>query len=123
MNITTFNSNKLLLAFLIIFSISCSSDKESVSSEKSSWSMSDGIEFPKDRPLARAEDGVMLSNGTLIVADKRYGLAKINRSGQVDPFGNFESLGYEHNQTKVEPDPNGVHLHPDEKYVLTSDAL
>ena len=106
MNITTFNSNKLLLAFLIIFSISCSSDKESVSSEKSSWSMSDGIEFPKDRPLARAEDGVMLSNGTLIVADQRYGLAKINSSGQVEPFGNFELLGYEHNPPKVESGPN-----------------
>ena len=100
MNITTFNSSKLLLAFLIIFSISCSSDKESVSNEKSTWSMSDGIEFPEDRPLARAEDGVMLSDGTLIVADQRYGLAKINSTGQVEPFGNFESLGYEHNPPK-----------------------
>ena len=123
MNITTFNSSKLLLAFLIIFSISCSSDKESVSSEKSSWSMSDGIEFPKDRPLARAEDGVMLSNGTLIVADQRYGLAKINSSGQVEPFGNFESLGYEHNPPKVESGPNGVHLTPDEQYVITADVF
>ena len=63
MNLATFRPNKLLLAFAIIFSISCSSDKESASSEKSTWSLSDGVEFPKDRPLARAEDGVMLSDG------------------------------------------------------------
>ena len=123
MNITTFSSRKLLLAFLIIFSISCSSDKESVSSEKSTWSLSDGVEFPKDRPLARAEDGVMLSDGTLIVADQRYGLVKIDESGTVEPFGNFQSIGYKHNPPETESGPNGVHLSPDNLFIFTADVF
>tara|TARA_B000000475_G_scaffold101189_1_gene82005 strand:- start:210 stop:1286 length:1077 start_codon:yes stop_codon:yes gene_type:complete len=123
MNITTFSSRKLLLAFLIIFSISCSSDKENVSSEKSTWSLSDGVEFPKDRPLARAEDGVMLSDGTLIVADQRYGLVKVDKSGAVEPFGNFQSIGYKHNPPEIESGPNGVHFSPDKTHIFTADVF
>ena len=123
MNIITFNLSKLLLAFTIIFSISCSSDMESVSSKKSNWSLSDGVEFPKERPLARAEDGVMLSDGTLIVADQRYGLVKINESGTVEPFGNFQSLGYKHSPPEIESGPNGVHLSPDNLFIFTADVF
>ena len=59
----------------------------------------------------------------MIVADQRYGLAKIDLSGKVSPFGNFEALDYEHNPPKVESGPNGVHLSPDKKYVLTADVF
>ena len=100
--------------------ISCSTEK---ASHTSFWTISDGLEYPENRPLSRAVDGVILADGTLIVADQRYGLAKIDLSGKVSPFGNFEALDYEHNPPKVESGPNGVHLSPDKKYVLTADVF
>ena len=122
MKTTSLFFKNLLLISTLVFVISCSSNEES-SSKKSTWNMSDGKEFPENRPLSRAEDGVMLSDGTLIVADQRHGLAKINTSGKVEPFGDFQSLGYEHNPPKVESGPNGVHLTPDKKYVITTDVF
>lgn len=114
---------KDLFLFLIIFFIfnSCSSEK--ISSNEISWSLADGKIFPQDKTLSRAEDGVMLSDGTLIVADQRLGLAMIDNNGGVTPFGNFKELDYEHNPPKVESGPNGVHLSPDKKYVLTADVF
>ena len=104
----------------MFLTISCSTEK---ASHTSFWTISDGLEYPENRPLSRAEDGVILADGTLIVADQRYGLAKIDLSGKVSPFGNFEALDYEHNPPKVESGPNGVHLSPDKKYVLTADVF
>ena len=46
----------------------------------------------QEGPWPRAEDGVELPDGTLIVADQRYGLAKIDTAGNVEPFGNFEAV-------------------------------
>ena len=112
---------KTLLPFILLFIIGCSA--EDSSSNKSSWSLSQGMEFPKGNQLSRAEDGVMLDDGTLIVADQRHGLAKIDLSGNVTPFGNFEALEYAHNPPKVESGPNGVHLSPDKKFVLTADVF
>ena len=112
---------KTLLPFIILFIIGCSA--EDSSSNKSSWSLSEGMEYPKGNQLSRAEDGVILDDGTLIVADQRHGLAKIDLSGNVTPFGNFEALEYAHNPPKVESGPNGVHLSPDKKFVLTADVF
>ena len=112
---------KNLLPFIILFIIGCSA--EDSSSNKSSWSLSEGMEYPKGNQLSRAEDGVILDDGTLIVADQRHGLAKIDLSGNVTPFGNFEALEYAHNPPKVESGPNGVHLSPDKKFVLTADVF
>jgi sugar lactone lactonase YvrE len=112
---------KTLLPFILLFIISCSAEDDS--SNKSSWNLSEGMEYPKGNQLSRAEDGVLLDDGTLIVADQRYGLAKIDLSGKVTPFGNFDALDYEHNPPKVESGPNGVHLSPDKKYVLTADVF
>ena len=38
-------------------------------------------------------------------------------------FADSSSLDYEHNPPKVESGPNGVHLSPDKKYVLTADVF
>ena len=73
--------------------------------------------------MSRAEDGVMLADGTLIVADQRYGLIRIEPSGKVSPFGNFEALGYEHNPPEVDSGPNGVHLTPNKQYAVTADGF
>ena len=113
---------KTLLPSLLFFTIiSCS--LEDNSSNKVSWNLSEGMKYPEGNRLSRAEDGVILSNGTLIVADQRYGLSKIDLSGNVSPFGGFESLDYEHNPPKVESGPNGVHLTPDKQYVITADVF
>ena len=79
---------KTLLPFIFLFIIGCSA--EDSSSNKSSWSLSEGMEYPKGNQLSRAEDGVMLDDGTLIVADQRHGLAKIEVDGTVEPFGKFD---------------------------------
>ena len=112
---------KAHMLFLLFLIVSCS--VEDNSSKKASWNISDGVEYPEGGKLTRPEDGIMLSDGTLIVADQRYGLAKIDLSGKVSPFGNFEALDYEHNPPKVESAPNGVHLTPDKQYIITADVF
>ena len=69
----------IFIVSFIIFLISCtnSNNEEANSTNQNTWHLSDGVEFPANRPLSRAEDGVFLNDGTLIVADQRYGLAKI----------------------------------------------
>ena len=111
----------VLIFFTIFLAISCSVENDS--SNKVSWSISEGVEYPEGGKLSRAEDGVMLADGTLIVADQRHGLSIIDLSGNVTPFGDFESLGYEHNPPKIESGPNGVHLTPDKQHVITADVF
>ena len=124
MTILTLNLKRILaLICACLFIISCSESDESLSSGTASWTLLDAEEFPKDRPLSRVEDGVMLLDGTLIVADQRYGLAQVDVSGEVTPFGNFQVLGYEHNPPELEAGPNGINLTPDRQSVLTADVL
>ena len=114
-------TSKVLLSILLVLIISCSAEDNS--SNKVSWDLSEGVKFPEGEKLSRAEDGVMLADGTLIVADQRYGLIRIELSGKVSPFGNFEALGYEHNPPEVDSGPNGVHLTPNKQYVVTADVF
>ena len=111
----------VLIFFTIFLAISCSVENDS--SNKVSWSISEGVEYPEGGKLSRAEDGVMLADGTLIVADQKHGLSVIDQSGNVTPFGDFEALGYEHNPPKIESGPNGVHLTPDKQHVITADVF
>ena len=115
MHVKNISIRKFFFLPLLLVLISCSNEK--------SWNFFDGVKFPEGTQLSRAEDGVILSNGTLIVADQRYGLAKIDLAGNVTPFGDFEALDYEHNPPKVESGPNGVHLTPDNQYVITADVF
>ena len=115
MHVKNISIRKFFFLPFLLALISCSNEK--------SWNFSDGVKFPEGTQLSRAEDGVILSNGTLIVADQRYGLAKIDLAGNVTPFGDFEALDYEHNPPKVESGPNGVHLTPDNQYVITADVF
>ena len=115
MHVKNISIRKFFFLPLLLVLISCSNEK--------SWNFFDGVKFPEGTQLSRAEDGVIISNGTLIVADQRYGLAKIDLAGNVTPFGDFEALDYEHNPPKVESGPNGVHLTPDNQYVITADVF
>ena len=115
----------IFILSIVIFLISCtnSNNEEANFTNKNTWHFSDGVEFPANRPLSRAEDGVFLNDGTLIVADQRYGLAKIEVDGTVEPFGKFNELGYSHNPPAVESGPNGVHLTPDKEFIITADVF
>ena len=115
------NLKKAHLLFFLFLVASCSF--EDGSSKKVSWNISDGSKYPEGGKLSRPEHGVMLADGTLIVADQRYGLAKIDLFGKVSPFGNFEALDFEHNPPKVESAPNGVHFTPDKKHIITADVF
>jgi sugar lactone lactonase YvrE len=115
---------KLFLLLLLPLAFgSCALDTNELSNRKNTWNISDGVEFPNNRPLSRSEDGVMLPDGTLIVADQRYGLAKIDITGSVEPFGNFNAIGYMHNPPAIESGPNGVHLSPQKTHILTADIF
>ena len=87
------------------------------------WKLSDGVEYPTGRLLTRSEDGVMLPDGSLIVADQKYGLVEINTAGQVRAFGQFEDANYSHNPPVTEGGPNGVHFTYDRSGVLTADVF
>ena len=114
------------VAFVFLLS-SCSQETQQVeiatAPSKDSWALADGSEFPAGRPLSRAEDGVELPDGTLIVADQRYGLVKIDTAGNVEPFGKFEAIGYAHNPPEREGGPNGVHFTADKTGILTADVF
>jgi len=123
----TNTSNLFIKLFLLtltsILISSCAPDTNELSNGKNTWNISDGVEFPNNRPLSRSEDGIMLPDGTLIVADQRYGLAKIDITGSVEPFGNFKAIGYIHNPPEIESGPNGVHLSPQKTHILTADIF
>ena len=75
MHVKNISIRKFFFLPFLLALISCSNEK--------SWNFSDGVKFPEGTQLSRAEDGVILSNGTLVVADQRYGLAKIDLAGNV----------------------------------------
>ncbi|MEZ5891550.1 MAG: SMP-30/gluconolactonase/LRE family protein [Parvularculaceae bacterium] len=83
----------------------------------------DAVLVPADQSLARPEDGVALADGTLIVADQRYGLVEIAPDGAIRPFGNFAATGYAHAPPETIAGPNGVSLEPDGAHILVADIF
>jgi sugar lactone lactonase YvrE/ketosteroid isomerase-like protein len=79
--------------------------------------------FPADRTLVRPEDGVMLADGTLLVADQVHGLAALAPDGAKRPFGDFAAAGYVHEQPDRSAGPNGVALEADAIHVLVADIF
>ena len=78
---------------------------------------------PADRSLVRPEDGVSLSDGTLLIADQLHGLVALSPDGTKRPFGDFFSAGYVHEPPDRSAGPNGVALEPDGIHVLVADVL
>ena len=115
------SARNILLLLALVLIVSCSAEDNSP--DNVSWDVSEGVKFPEGEKLSRAEDGVILPDGTLIVADQRYGLVKIDLSGNVSAFGSFQALNYEHNPPKAVSGPNGVHLTPDGQFVVTADVF
>lgn len=77
--------------------------------------------FPAAKGLNRAEDGVALADGRLIVADQKHGLSLVTADGSVRPFGNFAKAGFRHDPKTWPAAPNGVALEPDGKHILVAD--
>lgn len=88
-----------------------------------SWTLAGSDIFPVDRSLARAEDGVILPDGRLIVADQRHGLIELSKDGVASPFGDFAEAGYRDDSNGARAAPNGVHLSPDGKHILVADVF
>ena len=78
--------------------------------------------FPGDGSLLRAEDGVSLDDGRVIVVDQAHGLRIIEKDGSNRPFGDFASAGFRHEPPEIVASPNGMVLEPDGEHILMSDV-
>ncbi|GMN04382.1 SMP-30/gluconolactonase/LRE family protein [Altererythrobacter sp. MTPC7] len=77
--------------------------------------------FPADRSLTHAEDGVVLSDGRLLVGDWDHGLVTLDGDGKKEPFGDFAAAGFRTRPDPLWNSPNGVSWEPDGRHVLVAD--
>lgn len=78
--------------------------------------------FPGDGSLLRAEDGVELEDGRVVVVDQANGLRLIEKDGSNRPFGDFSAAGFVHLPPEQIASPNGMVLEHDGKHILMSDV-
>lgn len=78
--------------------------------------------FPGDGSLLRAEDGVQLEDGRIVVVDQANGLRLIEKDGSNRPFGDFTAAGFVHLPPERIASPNGMVLEHDGKHILMSDV-
>ncbi len=83
----------------------------------------DGAIFPANRSLHRPESGVVLEDGTLIVADQVHGLVALSADGTPRPFGNLAAAGYVHAPPEAAGAPNGVSFEPGKAHLLVADIF
>ena len=79
--------------------------------------------FPADRSLNRAEDGVALPDGRLIVSDQVEGLRVVAVDGTSAPFAALHAAGYLNNPPQRHAAANGVSLEPGGTHLLVTDVL
>ena len=77
--------------------------------------------FPGDSSLHRAEDGIGLKDGRIIVTDQATGLRLIEKNASNRPFGKFASVGFTYNPPDHMLSPNGVALEQDGEHLLMAD--
>ncbi len=127
------NVMKYLIYTFILFAftfISCDSPKtnnQNISIEKSIeqlpyFTYQKENLFPGDGSLLRAEDGVSLKDGRIIVVDQANGLRIIEKDGSNRPFGDFTAAGFIHLPPDQIASPNGMILEHDGTHVLMSDV-
>ncbi len=117
----------ILLLFIFIGCDSSKSNNQISSTEKSIeqlpyFTYQKENLFPGDGSLLRAEDGVSLEDGRIIVVDQANGLRLIEKDGSNRPFGNFSEVGFLHLPPEHIAGPNGINLEHDGEHILMSDV-
>ncbi len=121
--------NAILLAAISIGVCACApsgqdgAPGEAKQTARHHWTFEQAEFFPADQSLNRAEDGVVLDDGTLLVADQLHGLVALSPDGTHRPFGDFAAAGYRYEPPSFNAGPNGVALTPDRKHVLVADIF
>jgi sugar lactone lactonase YvrE len=87
------------------------------------WSSEESSNFPSARGLVRPEDGLVLRDGRIVVADQESGLRVIAADGSTRSFGRFAAAGYVHAPPAEPAGPNGVALEPDGIHALVADVF
>lgn len=77
--------------------------------------------FPGDSSLHRAEDGIGLKDGSVIVSDQATGLRLIEKDGKNRPFGKFAAVGFTYTPPAHMLSPNGMVLEKDGEHLLMVD--
>ncbi len=111
---------EIIVALASICAAACAAGPPPAPSASGPYSMADAEIFPAEASLKRAEDGVILDDGRIVVADQRSGLAAVASDGSVAPFGKFAEAGYAHKQEKP-AGPNGVAFTTDRDHILVAD--
>ena len=88
-----------------------------------SWSFEAASQFPAAKGLVRPEDGLVLRDGRIVVADQEHGLRVIAVDESTRPFGRFAAAGYVHTPPAQTAGPNGVSLEPDGVHALVADVF
>jgi sugar lactone lactonase YvrE len=86
------------------------------------WIFSPDMIFPAGRSLKRPEDGVVLNDGRLIVADQDEGLRFVSPDGNSRPFGKMMEAGYKNDPPENEGGANGVSVSPKGNFIIVSDV-
>lgn len=87
------------------------------------WTYDSTTIFPRDRSLARPEDGIALPDGRLIVADQVHGLRLVEIDGTSKPFGDLVAAGYQHRPPENSGGANGIALEPGGTHLLLADIF
>jgi sugar lactone lactonase YvrE len=86
-------------------------------------SFDEASKFPAAKGLVRPEDGLVLRDGRIVVADQEHGLRVIAADGSTRSFGRFAEAGYVHAPPAQTAGPNGVSLEPDGTHALVADVF
>ena len=87
----------------------------------SPYALENGTLFPGDRSLTHAEDGVVLSDGRVLVGDWDHGLVVLAPDGTKRAFGDFAAAGFKSKPAPGWNSPNGVSWEADGRHVLVAD--
>lgn len=112
----------LSLAAVLLVVSGCAAPR-AVDPSLPSWDFGPDAVFPADLSLLRAEDGVALDDGGLLVADQTHGLRRLEPDGGSRPFGDLSGAGYANDPPRRHGAANGVSLEPDGAHVLVADIL
>ncbi len=88
-----------------------------------SWTFTPDMIFPTDGSLLKAEDGVVLPDGRVVVTDQAFGLRAVSPDGTSKPFGRFAEVGYQHLPPEQAGGANGVALEPGGTHILVADVF